>query len=300
MPQINKPSDLNKIWSVNGVNTAPTDVKINNGFVVEIPPYQWFNYIENKQDQAIAHINQMGIPVWDASTEYQAGKSQVQGSDGKIYRAFFTTTNVNPVGDSTGSWFDTNSSGMVVISTTGSSTWTVPPILRSGFKKAKVTATGGGGSGASRNTNTRGSGGGAGGTAIASLDLTGVASVATTVGAGGARRTSQGLAGISGGQTTFGSYLTAESGSGGGAVSGGLGGNATGGQLNPKGGDGSDGTDGDAGGGSGDGGASFWGGGIRSGTGSSGSTSNANPGSGGGGGTLISSPGGNGVIVIEW
>lgn len=308
MPQINKPSDLNKIWSVNGVNTAPTDVKINNGFVVEIPPYQWFNYIENKQDQAIAHINQMGIPVWDAQTEYQAGKSQVQGSDGKIYRAFLTTTNVNPVGDSSGSWFDPNDNGMVVISTVGSSTWTVPPILRSGFKKAKITATGGGGSGGSGSGANRGAGGGGGGTAIVNLDLTGVSSVTANIGAGGSRRTAPSSDGSDGGQTSFGAYLTANGGqkgikyAAGVFVSGGLGGNATGGTLNIKGGDGSDGPlSGDnVQSGSGDGGASFWGGGIRGGTGSSSSTTNGTPGAGGGGGTAVSSPGGNGVIVIEW
>lgn len=306
MPQINKPSDLNKIWSVSGVNTAPSDVKINNGFVVEIPPYQWFNYIENKQDQAIAHINQMGIPVWDASTEYQAGKSQVQGSDGKIYRAFLTTTNVNPVGDSSGSWFDPNETGMVVLSTTGSSTWTVPPILRSGFKKAKITATGGGGSGGSGDTSNRGAGGGAGGTAITTLNLAGVVSVPVTIGAGGSRRTIAVASGENGGQTVFGTYLTANGGAlgqrsaSGSNVAGGLGGNATGGQINIKGGDGSDGPNATAGGGSGDGGSSYWGGGIRSGTGSSSNTSNPTPGAGGGGGTLVSSPGGNGIIVIEW
>ena len=308
MPQINKPSDLNKIWSVSGVNTAPSDVKINNGFVVEIPPYQWFNYIENKQDQAIAHINQMGIPVWDASTEYQAGKSQVQGSDGKIYRAFLTTTNVNPVGDSSGSWFDPNETGMVVLSTTGSSTWTVPPILRSGFKKAKVTVTGGGASGGSGSSTNRGGGGGAGGTAINIVNLTGVQNVNVVIGSGGARRSSSGLDGVSGGQSRFGDYMTANGGAGGGRyatsaiVNGGLGGNSTGGSLNLKGSDGSDGpvSGNGAPGGSGDGGASMWGGGIRGGTGSASSTTNPTYGAGGGGGTLVSSPGANGVIVIEW
>ena len=307
MPQINKPADLNKIWSVNGVNTAPTDVKINNGFVVEIPPYQWFNYIENKQDQAIAHINQMGIPVWDAATEYQAGKSQVQGSDGKIYRAFLTTTNVNPVGDSTGSWFDPNENGMVVISTTGSSTWTVPPILRSGFKKAKVTATGGGASGGSGSGTNRGAGGGAGGTAVSNIDLSGITSVAVTVGVGGPRRTSGSTNGTDGGQTVFGSYLTANGGQAGvryavgSANNGGFGGNATGGQLNLKGGDGSDGPNNSQdtfNGGSGDGGASYWGGGVRS-SASTITTAGAY-GSGGGGGISGSSPGASGVIVIEW
>nr|DAH57111.1 MAG TPA: Baseplate structural protein [Caudoviricetes sp.] len=310
MPLISKPSNLNKIWSVNGVNTAPTDVKINNGFVVEIPPYQWFNYIENKQDQAIAHINQMGIPVWDSQTEYQAGKSQVQGSDGKIYRAFLTTTNVNPVGDSSGSWFDPNESGMVVLTSVGSSTWTVPPILRSGFKTAKVTVIGAGGSGGSgtgpTTTGTRGAGGGAGGTAIAKVSLAGVASVPVVIGAGGTRAFVGNTNGQAGGNSVFNSTITGVGGSGGSrynsttAPAGGFGGTASGGQLNLRGGDGSDGpvVTADGIGGSGDGGVSSMGGGTR------GSTSSVTTvpayGAGGGGGVTGSNPGGNGVVIIEY
>lgn len=311
MPQINKPSDLNKVWSVNGVNTAPSDVKINNGFIVEIPPYQWFNYIENKQDQAIAHINQMGIPVWDASTEYQAGKSQVQGSDGKIYRAFLTTTGVDPVGDSTNSWFDPNSTGYVVLSAVGTSTWTVPAILNSGFKKAKVTVQAGGGAGATGQSRVRGGGGGAGGTVIGVVDLSGVTTVSVTIGRGAPAVTTIATNGGSGGPSSF---LNLSSGGGNGGIrysttvapAGGFGGSASGGTLNIRGGDGSDGTTVTLGGidyngGSADGGSSHFGGGKRGGTGpGSPSTTQAAPGAGGGGGTDVSARGSDGIIVIEW
>lgn len=97
MPLFVKPQNINKVWSSSGDRVAPTDQKINQGWVPEIPPHQWFNFIDNKQDQAIAHINQMGIPQWDAVTEYQANKSYVQGpTDGVIYRATQTHTNQNP------------------------------------------------------------------------------------------------------------------------------------------------------------------------------------------------------------
>lgn len=104
MPLINKPQNINKIWSSSGDRATPSDQKINQGWVPEIPPHQWFNYIDNKQDQAIAHINQMGIPQWDAVTEYQAGKSYVQGpTNGVVYRATQTHTNQNPE-TSSGYW----------------------------------------------------------------------------------------------------------------------------------------------------------------------------------------------------
>lgn len=97
MPLINKPQNINKIWSNSGDRATPSDQKINQGWVPEIPPHQWFNYIDNKQDQAIAHINQMGIPQWDAVTEYQANKSYAQGpTNGVVYKATQTHTNQNP------------------------------------------------------------------------------------------------------------------------------------------------------------------------------------------------------------
>ena len=55
MPSIPKPNSLSLIWAAQGTKTAPEPDKINQGWVVELPPYQTANYIENKQDQFIAH-----------------------------------------------------------------------------------------------------------------------------------------------------------------------------------------------------------------------------------------------------
>lgn len=104
MANISKPSKLNLLWASGGDILDPGDTKYQTGWTVEVPPRQWENYIQNKQDQAIAHINQHGIAVWDDETEYQAGKSYVQGSDGLIYQALSTNTNVDPVGDISGTW----------------------------------------------------------------------------------------------------------------------------------------------------------------------------------------------------
>jgi len=104
MPAITKPTDLNKIWAQSGDVLAPSDSKISQGWAVEIPPRQYFNYIDNKQDQAIAHFNQAGIAIWDSFTEYQANASYCQGNNGIIYKCQITNTNVNPVGDNSGTW----------------------------------------------------------------------------------------------------------------------------------------------------------------------------------------------------
>lgn len=97
MPEINKPANLSLPWAKTGDKHQPSDSKISTGWVLEYPTFQDFNWIQNRADTAIAHINQHGIPVWDNETEYRANKSYVQGSDGNIYKAKFNHTNINPV-----------------------------------------------------------------------------------------------------------------------------------------------------------------------------------------------------------
>lgn len=96
--QISKP-DVNQVWASAGEVLKPTDSKIQQGWEAEIPPRQYFNYIDNRQDQFNAHVNQMGIPLWDIVTEYQINTSKVQGSDGRIYVAKVTHTGHNPTTD---------------------------------------------------------------------------------------------------------------------------------------------------------------------------------------------------------
>lgn len=110
MAEITKPLDINKIWASAGDVLAPSDSKIATGWQVEIPPRQYFNYIDNKQDQAIAHINQHGIAVWDNATEYQYSvsgtKSICMGSNGTVYRAKQISINQNPVTDTSNTYWE--------------------------------------------------------------------------------------------------------------------------------------------------------------------------------------------------
>lgn len=100
MPEIQKPTNLSLTWASGGDILNPGDTKIATGWAVEIPPRQWFNYLDNRQDEAIAHINQHGIAVWDTNTEYQYNvsgvKSVVMGSDGIIYRTLTTNSGQDP------------------------------------------------------------------------------------------------------------------------------------------------------------------------------------------------------------
>lgn len=100
MAQILKPSNLSLTWASGGDILDPGDTKYATGWQVEIPPRQWFNYLDNRQDEAIAHINQHGVAVWDEDTEYQEDKSYVQGqTNGTIYRCVQTHTNQDPETD---------------------------------------------------------------------------------------------------------------------------------------------------------------------------------------------------------
>lgn len=107
MPNILKPNKLNLLWASGGDILDPGDTKYQTGWGVEVPPRQWENYIQNKQDQAIAHINQHGIAVWDAETEYQADTSYAQGAtNGTIYRAKVTHAGQNPELDTLNTYWD--------------------------------------------------------------------------------------------------------------------------------------------------------------------------------------------------
>lgn len=108
MAEISKP-DYRYVWSSGGANVSPSNTKIQTGWVSEVPPYQWENYLQNRQDNMLVHINQHGMPQWDAFTEYFANKSYTLGSDGLVYKAVQNsgpgTTTQDPTTDATDSYW---------------------------------------------------------------------------------------------------------------------------------------------------------------------------------------------------
>lgn len=85
-------------WASGGMVATPTTGKIQEGWVVQKPPVQYWNYIENRQDQAISYLYQQGIPEWTAAIEYQSGSSFVTYG-GDIYVSIQTGTNKNPASE---------------------------------------------------------------------------------------------------------------------------------------------------------------------------------------------------------
>lgn len=108
MSETSKP-DYTYLWSSAGVMAAPTNTKIQTGWTAEVPPFQWENWSQNRQDQAISHILQKGVSVWSSNGEYyytaSGERSYVQGPDGNIYVATADSVGINPVTDTSNTYW---------------------------------------------------------------------------------------------------------------------------------------------------------------------------------------------------
>lgn len=90
-----KPS-YSVVWAELGDNSKPLDSYIQNGWEAVKPPRQYFNWLDNRQDSALAYLYQAGIPEWDNATPYEGNFSYVQGSDSKVYKCIANNTNTDP------------------------------------------------------------------------------------------------------------------------------------------------------------------------------------------------------------
>lgn len=117
----NQPSFIPSAWAANNSTTETIPATTtesgkaswDQGFPVEtslplseggIPPkYGDFNGILNVLSQFCLFTQAGGQFTWSSTLSYSVG-SIVVGSDGSIYRAVQATTNVNPVGDTSGKW----------------------------------------------------------------------------------------------------------------------------------------------------------------------------------------------------
>ena len=58
---VNKPDINYGIWASNGDVAVPSSEKVEIGHIVEKPKKEIVNWIENRQDQFMAYLNQVGI-----------------------------------------------------------------------------------------------------------------------------------------------------------------------------------------------------------------------------------------------
>lgn len=99
MAEITRPN-FDQLWANGGAMLAPSASKIELGWTVEIPPHQYENFVQHRQDQALAYLMQRGIPEWDSSTEYFTAKSVVLFG-GKLWIALANSQNQTPAVGST-------------------------------------------------------------------------------------------------------------------------------------------------------------------------------------------------------
>lgn len=86
---------MNNIWAAAGDVVMPEEVKIAEGWLVEVPPRQYWNWMQNRTDVNLAYIFQRGVPEWDISVEYLANKSFVV-YNGIVYKCILTGVGKNP------------------------------------------------------------------------------------------------------------------------------------------------------------------------------------------------------------
>lgn len=222
---ISKP-DLTRIWAetANPADVVDPDVadpgKFTAGWTAEVPPYEYFNFLQKLFSEGLAYINEQGIMEWDTDTTYPIG-AIAKGSDDVLYRAIVEQNGNDPVSDGGTNWvqFAGGEPMKTTYLTSSDATWSPSP----GVKKIKfiVTGAGGGGGGVdgSGGAGYRGASvaGAAGATAIretTTIDST----YNITVGAGGTGGASGDNAGSGGGDSSVVSTntnFTAEGGPGG-------------------------------------------------------------------------------------
>ena len=78
-------------WASSGEKLSPTEIKVQSGWVQEMMPYQWENFLQNRQDTTLLYLLQKGVPEWSVDQEYIGNKSIVT-HNGYTYQAKSTNT----------------------------------------------------------------------------------------------------------------------------------------------------------------------------------------------------------------
>lgn len=90
----NKPNMNYGVWGSNGNIAVPTSEKVDLGWIIERPPNEVMNWLQNRQDSMLQFINQRGIPTWDSLTEYPLGAYVVRS--GTLYKAISQNIDKDP------------------------------------------------------------------------------------------------------------------------------------------------------------------------------------------------------------
>lgn len=110
-----------EVWANAGERLPPPDSKIESGWIQEMMPFQYENWIQHRQDNTLAYLLQKGISEWSGEQEYIANKSVVTYMS-NLYMATSTSTNVNPTVSTSWKRLNSNASPDGVVSISGGGT----------------------------------------------------------------------------------------------------------------------------------------------------------------------------------
>ena len=115
--------NLTRVWAKTapGGNVVDPDTvtagKFNAGWQAEVPPFEYFNFIQKQVTEGLAHINEQGIAVWDDVTTYPVG-GLAKGSDGNVYKALVSQSDNDPVSDNGTNWVDELNNRVIRVTST--------------------------------------------------------------------------------------------------------------------------------------------------------------------------------------
>lgn len=89
-----KPDFTQGVWAQQGELSEPSTDKIAIGHIVERPPFQMVNWIENRQDQGIMYLFQNGFASWDRTLLYPVDAIVMRA--GTLYQAINQNLSVEP------------------------------------------------------------------------------------------------------------------------------------------------------------------------------------------------------------
>lgn len=99
--------DLTRIWADNAIAAKVVDPdtitpgKFEDGWeLAEVPPFEYFNFLQQLFTQGLAHANEEGVMVWDTDTPYpQFGFCK--GSNSRLYIAKSAQDGNDPISSPT-------------------------------------------------------------------------------------------------------------------------------------------------------------------------------------------------------
>lgn len=90
-----KPDFTQGVWAEQGELSQPSADKIEVGHIVEKPPFQLANWIENRQDQGIYYLYQNGLASWQNNMFYP--QYAIVSRNGVIYQSLQKNTGQDPL-----------------------------------------------------------------------------------------------------------------------------------------------------------------------------------------------------------